>query len=65
MGVNDVTKLISPQKWIQQQQEFYTVIERKFSPKMVLVTSVPPMNLFPALPNPLSWLFGQYSSANE
>ena len=63
VGVNDVTKLISPQKWIQQQQEFYTVIERKFSPKMVLVTSVPPMNLFPALPNPLSWLFGQYSSA--
>lgn len=63
VGVNDVTKLISPQKWIQQQQEFYTVIERKFSPKMVLVTGVPPMNLFPALPNPLSWLFGQYSSA--
>ena len=26
VGVNDVTKLISPQKWIQQQQEFYTVI---------------------------------------
>ena len=63
VGVNDVTKLISPQKWIQQQQEFYTVIERKFSPTMVLVTGVPPMNLFPALPNPLSWLFGQYSSA--
>ena len=63
VGVNDVTKLISPQKWIQQQQHLYTEIERKFSPKIVLVTSVPPMNLFPALPNPLSWLFGQYSSA--
>ena len=63
MGVNDVTKLISPQKWIQQQQRFYAEIERKFTPKMLLVTGVPPMNLFPALPNPLGWLFGQYSDA--
>ena len=63
VGVNDVTKLISPQKWIQQQQRFYAEIERKFTPKMLLVTGVPPMNLFPALPNPLGWLFGQYSDA--
>jgi len=38
------------------------VIENKFSPQLVLVTAVPPMQLFPALPNPLGWLFGQYSS---
>ena len=63
VGVNDVTKLISPQKWIQQQKGLYTEIEAKFLPKMILVTGVPPMNLFPALPNPLGWLFGQYSSA--
>ncbi|WP_315079267.1 SGNH/GDSL hydrolase family protein [Acinetobacter guillouiae] len=63
VGVNDVTKLISPQKWIQQQRGLYTEIEVKFLPKMILVTGVPPMNLFPALPNPLGWLFGQYSSA--
>ena len=62
VGVNDVTKLSSPRKWIQQQQEFYKTIEEKFTPKLVLVTGVPPMNLFPALPNPLGWLFGQYSS---
>ena len=62
VGVNDVTKLSSPKKWIQQQQYFYKEIENKFTPKLVLVTGVPPMNLFPALPNPLGWLFGQYSS---
>lgn len=62
VGVNDVTKLSSPKKWIQQQQNFYKEIENKFTPKLVLVTGVPPMNLFPALPNPLGWLFGQYSS---
>lgn len=63
VGVNDVTKLTAPKKWIQLQQQFYTEIENKFSPQLILVTSVPPMDLFPALPNPLGWLFGQYSSA--
>ncbi|OTG65013.1 SGNH/GDSL hydrolase family protein [Acinetobacter silvestris] len=61
VGVNDVTKLIDPQKWIKQQQLFYAEIEQRFTPELVLVTGVPPMNLFPALPNPISWLFGQYS----
>lgn len=63
VGVNDVTKLISPKKWIRQQQQFYSEIESRFSPKKIVVTGVPPMNLFPALPNPLGWLLGQYSSA--
>lgn len=63
VGVNDVTKLISPQKWIQQQQQFYIEIESKFSPTMLILTGVPPMHLFPALPNPLGWLLGQYSTA--
>lgn len=63
VGVNDVTKLVSAKKWIRQQQVFYQAIENKFTPTLVLVTGVPPMNLFPALPNPLGWLFGQYSTA--
>ncbi|MFW1800118.1 SGNH/GDSL hydrolase family protein [Acinetobacter nematophilus] len=62
VGVNDVTKLCSPQKWMKQQKQFYAAIESKFTPQLILVTGVPPMNLFPALPNPLAWLFGQYSS---
>ena len=62
VGVNDVTKLISPKIWIQQQHQFYSTIENKFTPQQVLVTGVPPMQLFPALPNPLAWLFGRYSS---
>lgn len=61
VGVNDVTQLVSAKKWIRQQQLFYQTIENKFTPTLVLVTGVPPLNLFPALPNPLGWLFGQYS----
>ena len=61
VGVNDVTKLTSPQKWIKQQTQLYCEIEQRFSPNLVLVSGVPPMNMFPALPNPLAWLFGQYT----
>ncbi len=61
VGVNDITQLISPQNWIKQQHELYHEINQKFSPDLVIASGVPPMNLFPALPNPLAWLFGQYA----
>ena len=62
IGVNDVTKLILPKKWLQQQKVLYSEIEHKFSPQQIMVTAVPAMNHFPALPNPLAWLFGRYST---
>ena len=61
VGVNDVTRLMSAQTWIKQQQHFYLLIQAKFQPELIIATGVPPMHLFPALPNPLSWLFGQYA----
>lgn len=61
VGVNDVTRLISAQKWIKKQQKLYQLIQQKFSPKLILAAGVPPMHMFPALPNPLAWLFGQYA----
>lgn len=61
VGVNDVTKLMSASTWIKQQHKLYTLIEKKFNPALVIASGVPPMHLFPSLPNPLSWLFGQYA----
>ena len=61
IGVNDVTQLISPKKWIRKQKEIYALIQKKFQPKLILASGVPPMHLFPALPNPLAWLSGQYA----
>ncbi|OTG61972.1 lipase [Acinetobacter sp. ANC 3903] len=61
VGVNDITKLTQPKDWIQKQQQLYAEINRKFMPELVIASGVPPMNLFPALPNPLAWLFGQYA----
>ena len=61
VGVNDVTKLMSAKQWVKKQQDLYRLIQQKFSPTLVIAAGVPPMHLFPALPNPLSWLFGQYA----
>ncbi|WP_297424952.1 SGNH/GDSL hydrolase family protein [uncultured Acinetobacter sp.] len=61
IGVNDVTCLISPQAWLAQQQRLYCIIQHKFNPKLIVVASVPPMQLFPALPQPMAWLLGQYA----
>lgn len=54
VGVNDVTRLMSARTWIKQQQQFYQLIQAKFQPELIIATGVPPMHLFPALPNPLS-----------
>ena len=61
VGVNDVTKLMPADVWIKKQQKFYHSIEQKFSPNLIIAAGVPPMHMFPALPNPLAWLFGQYA----
>ena len=61
VGVNDITKLTPPKDWIKKQQQLYAAINRNFTPELIIATGVPPMHLFPALPNPLAWLFGQYA----
>ena len=61
IGVNDVTRLTSPQLWLEQQKSLYGIIQNKFNPKLILAASVPPMHLFPALPQPMAWLLGQYA----
>lgn len=61
VGVNDITQLTSVNIWVNKQKQLYQIIEEKFKPSFILATGVPPMHLFPALPNPLAWLFGEYA----
>lgn len=63
VGVNDVTKLTSAENWIKKQKKMYQSIQDKFTPELIIATGVPPMHMFPALPNPLGWLFGKYAEA--
>lgn len=62
VGVNDVTRLLSSKKWIGLQRQLLQQIRQKFQPQLILLTSVPPMHVFSALPQPLRWHLGQYAS---
>lgn len=61
IGVNDVTRLMSAKKWITLQQQLLDQIRANFQPKQILLTSVPPMQIFPALPQPLRGHLGSYA----
>lgn len=59
LGVNDITSSLSCDKWLQQQAQLLTLITERYTPKLILVTAIPPLGSFPALPNPLRWSLGQ------
>lgn len=59
VGVNDVTSRIDSRRWLRLQQCLLTRIDELFSPRQVIVSALPPMQLFPALPQPLRWYLGR------
>lgn len=63
LGVNDVTGGTRLKHWSSQQRALCEVLKSKFRAKHILLSSVPPMHEFPALPQPLRWFLGRRSSA--
>lgn len=59
VGVNDATGRTSIKTWQQQYQTLLTKLEQRFGSQLILCSSVPPMHLFSALPQPLRWFMGQ------
>ncbi|QDP00819.1 SGNH/GDSL hydrolase family protein [Thalassotalea sp. PS06] len=58
LGVNDVTSSVTLSTWRQQQAMLRSLLQDKFKAKQAIITKVPPMHRFPALPNPLRWYLG-------
>jgi lysophospholipase L1-like esterase len=58
IGVNDVTGGTSHKNWLSVQQKIFTLLFEKFSAQQIIFTALPPMHFFPALPQPLRWVFG-------
>jgi lysophospholipase L1-like esterase len=58
IGVNDVTGGTSQKKWLTLQQQIIELLTVKFSTQQIIFTALPPMHCFPALPQPLRWVFG-------
>jgi lysophospholipase L1-like esterase len=69
LGVNDVTSGRSLIDWRCLQGELAALLRSKFQAQHVLLSGLPPMHKFPALPQPLRWYIGsrakQFDSALE
>ena len=59
LGVNDVTGMSGSETWLAQQQRLLDKIKSLYTPRLIIVNGIPPMQLFPALPQPLRWYLGK------
>lgn len=58
IGVNDVTGLTATTRWVQQYTQLLQTLQQRFHPQQILCSALPPMHVFPALPQPLRWIMG-------
>ena len=62
LGVNDVTGFVDRRLWLSQQERLRILLLEKFGVGRILVSGLPPMHEFPALPQPLRAHFGGRAS---
>ena len=62
LGVNDVTRAVTQQQFMQRQTRLLDHLTGPLGARQVVVTAVPRMNRFPALPQPLAWVLGQQAA---
>lgn len=58
VGVNDATAGTSTSQWMQRQQQLLDILHQRFEARHIMMTALPPMQVFPALPQPLRWYMG-------
>ncbi len=58
IGVNDVTSRITLEQWLVLQKRLLQLLRDKFGVQQIIVSPLPPMHLFPALPRPLRGYLG-------
>lgn len=59
LGVNDVTARRSLPIWLEQQQTLVALLRSKFQVRRIVLSGLPPVHKFPALPQPLRWYVGR------
>lgn len=59
LGVNDVTARRPLALWLEQQQELAALLRTKFQVRRIVLSGLPPVHKFPALPQPLRWYVGK------
>ena len=59
LGVNDLTTGCQRPVWIKRQEKLIHVLKERFGARQILLSGLPPMHLFPSLPQPLRWYMGE------
>ncbi len=58
IGVNDVTGNTGSGRWQRNLAALCRLLEQGYGARHIILTAVPPMDKFPALPQPLRWFLG-------
>ncbi len=58
LGVNDTISMVRLRDWRRRQAELRQLLREKFSVRTLIVSGLPPVHGFPALPQPLRWHVG-------
>ena len=58
LGVNDVLALTGLGTWLARQRELRRLLRDKFGVRLTVLSGLPPVHSFPALPQPLRWHLG-------
>lgn len=62
-GVNDTTAFRRTAVWRSDLEQLLHALEQRCAPRFTLLSGVPPMSRFPALPQPLRWVLGMKARA--
>jgi len=62
LGVNDVTCGVTRRQFMELQTRLLELLTGPLGIRRIVVTSVPQMNRFPALPHPLAWVLGRQAA---
>ncbi len=69
LGVNDLTAGREIRAWLADQKRLIDGLHARLKPRVILISGLPPVHLFPALPQPLRWYLGNgalaYNTALE
>lgn len=59
VGVNDATGRTRMAHWLHGLQSLVTELKQRHQTQQVILSALPPVHLFPALPQPLRWYLGR------
>lgn len=58
LGANDVMRGRALGQWLEDMGEVTTILRERFAVRHILLSGLPPIHAFPALPQPLRWHLG-------